>query len=295
MSVEPPLTGSITRSVRRESASVRSPIDLAKSFIAAGLTSQYAKIHSGSRTSSRIAVHAVRLGEDEALLLEDALGQLAREVLGRADLVLLGEAVDGVRGDGTVGLRRALAARRGAAPARRRPALGDGLGRGLLTGPCRARLRLPGDRPDRGGESREGAPRGRLDGNGLHRRGLLGRRPGLRGRDSLARGRRLLGLRLPGRDALLRDRRGRRPGGCGPRRCGSAARRPRRLVARGRPGGPRLRAAVHLLVLLRGRRNGRGHLPTGGPRSRRRGFADARRGNPLRFRLLPAAGHRRPV
>jgi hypothetical protein len=53
MSLEPPLTGSVIRKVSRETASVRSPRLRASSFIAAGLTSQYAKSHSGSRTSRR--------------------------------------------------------------------------------------------------------------------------------------------------------------------------------------------------------------------------------------------------
>ena len=211
MSVEPPLTGSITRSVRRESASVRSPIDLAKSFIAAGLTSQYAKIHSGSRTSSRIAVDAVGLGEDEALLLEDALRQLAREVLGRADLVFLVEAVEGVRCDGAVGRRRALAARRGAAPARRRPALGDGLGRGLLAGPCRARLRLPGDRPDRGAEAGRARRAAASTATAFTGVAFSAGAPVFAVATRLRAAAALLGLRLPGRWPL-RDRLGRRPG-----------------------------------------------------------------------------------
>ncbi len=53
MSLDPPLTGSMTRRVRRERASARSPRLLPRSFIAEALTSQYAKIHSGSRTRRR--------------------------------------------------------------------------------------------------------------------------------------------------------------------------------------------------------------------------------------------------
>ena len=53
MSLEPPLTGSMMRRVSRDTARVRSPRLLRMSFIMSGLTSQYAKSHSGSRTSRR--------------------------------------------------------------------------------------------------------------------------------------------------------------------------------------------------------------------------------------------------
>jgi hypothetical protein len=53
MSLLPPLTGSITRRVRRDRANARSPRRRARSFIESLVKSQYAKIQSGSRTRRR--------------------------------------------------------------------------------------------------------------------------------------------------------------------------------------------------------------------------------------------------
>ena len=97
MSLEAPLTGSSTRSVRRDSASALSPRRRPSSFIASGFDVPVREDPLGVAHEQANAVEPVALGEEEALLLEHPLRQLARQVLRRADLVFFAEARNGRR------------------------------------------------------------------------------------------------------------------------------------------------------------------------------------------------------